>query len=127
MAAFPENERALRPYLQKIVSSSLRLSMEKGHRWPDNYCSLLRSIFRSISAGKFEESYKELLPIIPAILNGLYRIFQSTEDEPLRSIIIELCLTIPARLSSLLPHMPLLLRMIVPSLRAGEGDLVNLG
>ena len=127
LTSFPENERALRPFLQKIVSSSLRLSMEKEQDWPDNYCSLLRSIFRSISAGKFEDSYKEILPMIPTILNGLHRIFQATEDEPLQNIIVELSLTIPARLSSLLPHMPLLLRMIIPSLKASEGDLVNLG
>lgn len=127
LAAFPENERALRPYLQKIVFSALRLSMEKGHGWPDSYCSLLRSVFRSISAGKFEDSYKELLPMIPIILNGLHRIFQSTEDEPLRNFVVEMCLTIPARLSSLLPHMPLLLQMIIASLNASEGDLVNLG
>ena len=127
LAAFPENERALRPYLQKIVFSALGLSMEKGYGWPDNYCSLLRSGFRSISAGKFEDSYKELLPMIPIILNGLHRIFQSTEDEPLQNFVVEMCLTIPARLSSLLPHMPLLLRMIVASLNASEGDLVNLG
>jgi transformation/transcription domain-associated protein len=127
LAAFPENEHALRPYLQKIVVSALHLSMEKGDGWPDNYCSLLRSVFRSISAGKFEESFKELLPMIPIILNGLHRIFQSTVDEPLQNFVVEMCLTIPARLSSLLPHMPLLLRMIIASLNASEGDLVNLG
>lgn len=127
LAAFPENERALRPYLQKIVFSALHLSMEKGHGWPDNYCSLLRSVFRSILAGKFEDSYKELLPMIPIILNGLHRIFQSTDDEPLQNFVVEMCLTIPARLSSLVPHMPLLLRMIIASLNASEGDLVNLG
>lgn len=127
MSAFPENEKCLRPFLQKVIASSLRLSMEKGNIWPDNYCLLLRSLFRSISAGKFEESYKEVLPMIPTILNGLYRIFQATEDQSLKCIVIELCLTIPARLSSLLPHMPLLLRMIIPSLKSNKEDLVNLG
>jgi transformation/transcription domain-associated protein len=127
LSAFPENEKSIRPYLQKIIASSLRLSMEKGKDWPDNYCLLLRSLFRSISAGKFEDSYKEVLPMIPTILNGLYRIFQATEDESLQCIVIELCLTIPARLSSLLPHMPLLLRMIIPALKSSKEDLVNLG
>jgi transformation/transcription domain-associated protein len=127
LSQFPENERILRPYLPKIVSSSLRLSLEKDDGWPDNYFTLLRLIFRSISNGKFEESYIELLPMIPTILNGLYRIYQGTEDASLQDMIIELCLTIPARLSSLLPHIPLLLRMITASLKRSDGDLVNLG
>jgi hypothetical protein len=128
LGSHPDNETALRPYLRKIVSSSLRTSMEAFCRdWPDNYCILLRCVFRSISGGKFEESYKELLPLIPTTLNGLYKIYQSTDDTSLRHTIIELCLTIPARLSSLLPHMSLLLQMIIPSLQSENGDLVNLG
>ena len=124
----PENETALRPHLRKVVSSSLQKSMEAFCKdWPDSYCILLRCIFRSISGGKFEESYKELLPLIPNILNGLYRVYQATDEKSLRHTIIELCLTIPARLSSLLPHMSLLLQMIIPSLRSESGDLINLG
>ena len=127
LAPFPENEAVLRPYLQQIVATCLRYSMEGSGDWPDKYCVLLRYIFRSISAGKFEQSYKELLPLIPAILNGLYRIFCSTEDTYLRDSIVELCLTVPARLSSLLPHLPLLLRVIIPALQSSKGELVNLG
>jgi transformation/transcription domain-associated protein len=41
--------------------------------------------------------------------------------------LIELVLTIPARLSSLLPHMNLLLRVIVLALKSNSDDLVNLG
>jgi transformation/transcription domain-associated protein len=127
LSSFPENEEALRPHLQTIVSSSLQLSMEKRVGWPDRLCTLLRFVFRSVSAGKFEESYREILPMIPTILNGLFRIFQATEDDALHHVFIELCLTIPARLSSLLPHIPLLMRIIVHSLESRKGELVNLG
>lgn len=127
LSAFPDNERALRPHLKKLVSTSLRCSMEKSDFKIDNHCMLLRYIFRSISAGKFEESYKEILPLIPRVLNGLFRILRSTEDEVRRNVIIELLLTIPARLSSLLPHMNLLLRVITHALESMSGDLVNLG
>ena len=127
LVTFPDNEAALRPYLRQIVSSCLRSTVERSEGWPDNNCILLRYTFRAISAGKFEESYKELLPLLPTILNGLYRIFLATEDTNLRHVIIELCLTVPARLSSLLPHMSLLLRMIIHALNSNTGDLVNLG
>lgn len=127
LSSYPENERALRPHLKKIVSACLRSSLEKVDVKADNYCMLLRYVFRSISAGKFEESYRELLPLIPAVLNGLFRVLSSTEDTTLRHTLIELVLTIPARLSSLLPHMNLLLLVIVLALKSNSDDLVNLG
>jgi transformation/transcription domain-associated protein len=127
LSTFPENERALRPHLKSIVAICLQASMEKTDFKLDNHCMLLRYVFRSISAGKFEESYRELLPLIPTVLNGLFRIFRATDDPFLHHTIIELLLTIPARLSSLLPHMNLLLRVIVSALESKSGDLVNLG
>lgn len=127
LSSYPENERALRPHLKKIVSTCLRSSLEKTDFKADNYCMLLRYVFRSISAGKFEESYRELLPLIPAVLNGLFRALSSTDDVALRQTLIELILTIPARLSSLLPHMNLLLRVIILALESTSDDLVNLG
>ena len=81
LSSYPENERALRPHLKKIVSTCLRSSLEKTEVKADNYCMLLRYVFRSISAGKFEESYRELLPLIPAVLNGLFRILSSFLNE----------------------------------------------
>ena len=128
LSTFPENEILVRSQLRRIVSFCLKASMENTAGWPDSYCMLLRYVFRSISAGKFEKSYKELLPLIPAVLNGLYRIIVVSKDSPaVLHTAIELCLTIPARLSSLLPHMNLLLRIIIPALDSSSGDLVNLG
>lgn len=73
-------------------------------------------------------SYKELLPLIPSVLNGLFRIFTLTEDDALRLVIVELSLTIPARLSVLLPHLPLLMKLgLIPALQSNHGDLNNLG
>ncbi|GAX24432.1 transformation/transcription domain-associated protein [Fistulifera solaris] len=128
LSVFPDNEAAVRRHLRRIVATCLRNSMENVEAWPDNNCMLLRYVFRSISAGKFEESYRELLPLIPFVLNGLHRIISLSKDSlVLRQTAIELCLTIPARLSSLLPHLNLLLRIIIPALESSLGDLVNLG
>jgi len=127
LSVFPDNEAVVRKHLRRLVVVCLRTSMENIETWPESYCMLLRYVFRSISAGKFEESYKELLPLIPTVLNGLYRVIYSSQKSVLRCTAIELCLTIPARLSSLLPHMNLLLRIIIPALDSNVGDLVNLG
>ena len=53
--------------------------------------------------------------------------YAMTNNGPFRLIIVELCLTLPTRLSVLLPHIPLMLKMVVPALQSNEGDLVNLG
>ena len=171
ISSCPKNEGTLRPKLRSIVTTSLRQSMafcdtfcseskrnpfgESGSAFTGyNYLYLLRSIFRTVSGGKFEESYKAMYPLVSSILNGLWRIYSSVGATPmpslvpdpaptstcivagdadredlltLRHIIIDLCLTIPARLSSLLPHLPLLVRIIVPALSSESGDLVNLG
>lgn len=127
LSSYPENERALRPHLKEIVSICVRNALEKNDFRNDNYCMLLRYAFRSISAGKFEDSYRELLPLIPTVLNGFFRVVSSTEDVLIRHNLMELILTIPARLSSLLPHMQLLLRVIVMALEAQVEELANLG
>jgi len=121
---FPANEAVLRPHLQTLVVSCLRSATQTSS--PGNFYYLLRALFRSISGGKFEHSYKELLPLLPTVLNGLHRVHAATEDSNMRDTIVELCLTIPARLSSLLPHLPLLMRLMVHAL-CSYGDLVNLG
>ena len=128
LSVCPNNEKILRPFLQQLVATCLRRAMGSDVMfWPGNHFKILRKLFRAIAGGKFEESYKEILPLLPTLLNGLYRIYCHTNHDILRKVIIELCLTIPARLSSLLPHLSLLLRIIVPALKTNDGDLINLG
>jgi transformation/transcription domain-associated protein len=126
ISIFPANETVLRPKLQKIIASSLKFYGEITE-WSRFHYILLRALFRTITSGKFELSYEEILPLVPAILNGLYRIHCCTENDRLRASVADLCLMIPARLSSLLPHIPLLLRIIVFALQTPYPDLVNLG
>lgn len=125
LSLFPENEVVLRSYLQALVAKCLKFATQV--EGPGNHFYLMLRLFRSIAGGKFEQSYKELLPLLPTILNSLYRIHVSTEDEKMRSSIVEIALAIPARLSSLYPHLPLLLRFILPALQCSNGDIVNLG
>lgn len=128
LSSYPKNEKVLRPYIQPLIDVCLRRAMGSDVKyWPGNHFTILRQLFRAIAGGKFEESYKEILPLLPTLLNGLYRVYCNTNQDVLKKVIIELCLTIPARLSSLLPHLSLLLRVIVPALQTGDGDLINLG
>jgi len=121
---FHQNEEILRPHLQNIVWGCLRHCAICDA--PGNFFVLLRSLFRSISGGKFENSYGELKALLPVILTSFLRLYRSAVDETIRSIIIELSLIIPSKLSYLLPHLPLLMHLMLEALRS-EGELVNLG
>jgi len=191
VGVFPENEAILRPHLKPLVKGILGCAGARHENIcvsavggnfanglstgkPNHYYQLIRALFRSISGGKFESSYKELVPLLPGVLNGLYRLyndegerasstsssmssaseyeewvsFESSQSSnetfsnfnahdlsggskppptPTQNKLIELTLTIPARLSTLLPHLPLLLKMVTAALRSTDGDLVNLG
>ena len=79
---------------------------------------LFESLFRSIGGGKFEKLYKELLNVLPGLLNGLVTL-QSTCQRPiLQKLLIELCLTVPARLPSLLKHLGLLMKPVILALES---------
>lgn len=128
VTVYPKNERILRPYIQPLVAVCLRRAVGcDSSKWPDNHLTLIRKLFRTITNGKNEDSYKEIVPLLATLLNGLYRIFCHSHDILVKKIIIEICITLPARLSSLLPHLSLLLRIIIPALKSGEGELINAG
>lgn len=121
---FSTNEPILQPHLRPIVAKCLRSAMEVDH--PLNYYHLLRALFRSISGRKFESFYKEFQPVLPGLLSGLIRLQKCTPDVEIRNILLELCLTVPARLSSLLQYLPLLMPPLVLAI-SSTGELVNLG
>jgi transformation/transcription domain-associated protein len=92
---------------------------------PNNYFQLMRALFRSIGGGKFEYLYKEFLPLLPALLDILGRLQFSSHPQKLRDLFVELCLTVPVRLSSLLPCLRLLMRPLVLALASSNNDLVR--
>ncbi|KAG5177721.1 hypothetical protein JKP88DRAFT_169897 [Tribonema minus] len=125
VSLFGPNETVLRPHLQTIILSCLRYTTRVNN--PLNYYLLLRALFRSIAGGKFDHSYKEILPILPLLLTELSKLYSTAQDDLTRAILIELCLTVPVRLASLLPHLPLMLRLMVRALSAQQrGELHGL-
>jgi len=120
---FPENEPVLRPHLATIVVSSTRHASNAAQ--PSNYFSLLRALFKSIGGGKFEQLYKEFLPLLPALLHSLIAAHATAHQQHVKELLLELCLTLPARLSSLLPYLHLLMRPVLHALKCGA-ELVTL-
>jgi transformation/transcription domain-associated protein len=119
-----QNEQVLYPHVTKIVTKCIELSVTADE--PMNYFLLLRSLFRSIGGGRFELLYKELLPLLEMLLETFNNLLMSARKPQERDLYVELTLTVPARLSHLLPHLNHLMRPIVVALRA-DSDLVGQG
>jgi transformation/transcription domain-associated protein len=119
-----QNEQVLHPHVTKIVTKCIELSVTAEE--PMNYFLLLRSLFRSIGGGRFELLYKELLPLLEMLLETFNNLLLGARKPQERDLYVELTLTVPARLSHLLPHLSHLMRPIVVALRA-DSDLVGQG
>ncbi|CEG78070.1 Putative Transformation/transcription domain-associated protein [Rhizopus microsporus] len=122
---FPDfNEAILQPYLANLVMSCFKLAAKA--KEPANYFLLLRSLFKSIGGGRFELLYKEVSPLLQAILENLNALISLAHRTEMRNLFVELCLAVPVRLSTLLPYLPFLMRPLVTALQADQ-DLVSQG
>ncbi|KAG5241552.1 FAT domain-containing family protein [Salix suchowensis] len=90
------------------------------------YMQLLRTMFKALAGCKFELLLWDLVPMLQPFLNMLLTMLEGPTGEDIRDLLLELCLTLPARLSSLLPHLPRLVRPLVFCLKGSDG-LVSLG
>ncbi|XP_037728553.1 transcription-associated protein 1 isoform X5 [Drosophila subpulchrella] len=125
VSLFPvENEQMLRPHLHKIVTQSMELALISDE--PYNYFLLLRALFRSIGGGSHDLLYQEFLPLLPNLLEGLNRLQSGYHKQHMRDLFVELCLTVPVRLSSLLPYLPMLMDPLVSALN-GSPTLISQG
>ena len=102
------NEGVLLPHVRELITRSIELSVNADE--PTNYFLLLRSLFRSIGGGRFEHLYKEILPLLEMLLEVLNTQLAAAPDGSTRDLFVELSLTVPARLSHLLPHLSYLMR-----------------
>ncbi|XP_035826346.1 transformation/transcription domain-associated protein isoform X2 [Aplysia californica] len=119
-----ENEQMLKPHLHTIVNQSMELALSANE--PFNYFLLLRALFRSIGGGCHDLLYQEFLPLLPNLLQGLNSLQSGLHRQQIKDLFVELCLTVPVRLSSLLPYLPMLMDPLVSALN-GSQTLINQG
>lgn len=118
------NEIVMLPHLKDLIINSLELSTKA--KDPLVYFHLLRTLFRSIGGGRFELLYKEVLPLLQVLLESLNKLLSTARKPQERDIYVELCLTVPVRLSVLVPHLSYLMRPLVTALN-GSQELVSQG
>lgn len=121
---FAENEPVLQPHLSTIIPAAMKHATEV--KDSVNYFYLLRALFQSIGGGKFDLFFKEFLPLLPPLLEGLNRLQNSSHSQTMRELFVELSLTVPVRLSALIPCMRLLMRPLLLALE-GSPELVSQG
>ena len=78
---FPEeNEAVLEPHLTHLIMHSLKCASRAEE--PTNYFLLLRALFRSIGGGRFELLYKDVLPLLPVLLEKLNLLLDAADPSP---------------------------------------------
>ncbi|GME88393.1 unnamed protein product [Ambrosiozyma monospora] len=122
---FPtNNEGVILPHLNKMILKSLEYTTTAQE--PIVYFYLIRTLFRSIGGGRFEALYKEILPLLQVLLESLNRLIQTARKPHERDIYVELCLTVPVRLSVLVPYLSYLMRPLVYALNSSQ-ELISQG
>lgn len=129
------------------------MELAQSAKEPYNYFLLLRALFRSIGGGSHDLLYQEFLPLLPNLLQGetshttaayfrsilkdlirqtsfpcvgLNMLQSGLHKQHMKDLFVELCLTVPVRLSSLLPYLPMLMDPLVSALN-GSQTLVSQG
>lgn len=122
---FPnQNESVLLPHLNKLILDCLEFSTTA--KDPLVYFYLIRTLFRAIGGGKFEALYKEIFSILQVLLECLNRLFINSRRQVEKDVFADLCLTVPVRLSVLVPYLHHLMRPLVHALNSTP-DLVTQG
>ncbi|XP_022879771.1 transcription-associated protein 1-like isoform X2 [Olea europaea var. sylvestris] len=119
-----ECERILQPHVPVMMETCMKNATEVERSI--GYLQLLQMMFRALGGGKFELLLRDLIPSLQSCLNMLLAMLEGPTGEEMKELLLELCLTLPARLSSLLPHLPCLMKPLVMCLK-GTDDLVSLG
>ncbi|GLU19769.1 hypothetical protein SLE2022_359970 [Rubroshorea leprosula] len=117
-------ERILQPHVPVIMEVCMKNAtvVEK----PLGYLQLLRTMFRALAGCKSELLLRDLIPMLQPCLNMLLTMLEGPTAEDMKDLLLELSLTLPARLSSLLPYLPRLMKPLVLCLN-GSDELVSLG
>jgi transformation/transcription domain-associated protein len=118
------NEKVILPHLNDLILKLLKLTTTS--KEPIAYFHLIRTLFRSIGGGRFENLYKEIMPLLQVLLESLNRMILTARRPQERDIYVELCLTVPVRLSVLVPHLNYLMRPLVLALNSTQ-ELVSQG
>eukprot|EP00029_Vermamoeba_vermiformis_P012962 TRINITY_DN7900_c0_g1_i1.p1 TRINITY_DN7900_c0_g1~~TRINITY_DN7900_c0_g1_i1.p1 ORF type:complete len:1064 (-),score=245.62 TRINITY_DN7900_c0_g1_i1:111-3281(-) len=116
-----EIESILQPHLTTIVVQCLQHASEsRDTESAGNYFQLLRYLFKSVASVKIDMFTREFSPLLPGLLETLNQLHDSSYSQQMRELFVELSLTVPVRLSALLPNLRLLMKPLLLSIESGS-------
>ncbi|GMM36217.1 hypothetical protein DASC09_035420 [Saccharomycopsis crataegensis] len=116
------NEPIVTIHVRDLILKSLELSTKA--KDPIVYFYLIRTLFKSISSGKFESINSEIFPLLPSLLKSLSKLIDAATTLQEREIYIELCLTVPVKINRMVSFLKFLMRPIALALN-GSHDLIT--
>jgi phosphatidylinositol kinase/protein kinase (PI-3 family) len=123
---FPLNEPVLKPHLSTIVRGCLSYAAKCED--PGNYLQLLRALFKSLTNGKhemqFEMLYRDFMPLVEPLFDGLLDLYNGPQRVAYKDLITELCLTVPARPSTIFPYLSKQLKPMVWALGGSRENIL---
>ena len=120
---YVDMEPVILPHLVHMMERVMQLVVTE--KQSAGYLQLLRSFFKGVhSAGsKLKSVHAELLPFLQPCLTLILAMLNGPNVSELRNLLLELCLTLPAQLSHLLPLLPRLMKPLVQALQVSkQGD-----
>ncbi|EGC36462.1 hypothetical protein DICPUDRAFT_151088 [Dictyostelium purpureum] len=118
----PMDTSTVQQLLSSIILIILKLITESRQIDSIQYLLLLKSIFRSCTRPDQSKEITLLIPVILETLNDL--LHSSCYPQPALQLIIELCLTIPVQIVTLLPTLYLLVKPLMMALSSNSSDLL---
>ncbi len=104
VSLFPDNESILRNHVQTIALGCLKSAQDEPR--PHYFLSVFKALFRSVvSVKSLDILHKEFVPIAKTLLDGFHKMLQNPSFEAHRDAIVDLCLSIPVRITFFLSHM----------------------
>ena len=129
VTVFAANEPVLRLHLPTIVRSCLKHAAKAID--PQAYLQMLRALFKSASSAKTDQQhevlYRDFMPLVDPLFAGLLALYNGPCNSIHKDMIIELCLMIPARPSTLFPHLEKQIQPIIWALQDGAKETPKVG
>lgn len=125
-----ENAVVVHPHLRHLIMAVLKLACSAPDHKQTPYLIFLRALFRAIGGGKFDRLYDDVAPLLQVLLESLGNLLTAADADvkvdvagarERRELAVDLSLTIPVRLSVLLPYLGSLMRPLVIALHALPG------
>lgn len=122
---FAMNEPVLRMHLGTVVRGCLHHASRCED--PFIYLQLLRSLFKSLTNGKhemqFELLYRDFMPLVEPLFTGLLSLYKGPHRLAHKELIVELCLMVPARPSTIFPYLGMQMKTMVWALEGGRDNV----